>query len=380
MSDVKITYSNHTSTLAQNRAYEIQTYTDLTIITGLEDKPELIYDHDVYLVMSDLPPHQHFVRDILGQYFIISGQRPHISIFMVDQKDKTYEEAVKPSYREILETDCALSLESYASLSDYSKIQFKSISYITNDSVPILERHLGEYRISSPTLRPVSTSLLLDSHRQLNNKLSKYKVNQSLDRKIFISRKKEDKQVEDILDSFFEYLKLGLQGVKSNKKLMEDVDKTITDSFFDPENMHREKYNSILNHEFKYASERLLVDSEHEVLETHFSSLGYEIIDASKYTLPEQIALFSQASSVVGVAGGGMVNALFCDQSTKVRVLAPSNTFYSGGYDQIFSRIFKDFFVAPNQERDWESRESNKKFSALDIIKTFSEQEPTQDL
>jgi hypothetical protein len=372
MHDTQITYSTHVSTLIPDRNYDIQTYTDITITTGLTDKPEFNYDGHAYIVMSDLPPHQHFVRDILGQYFIVSDYFSELAMFMLDERDKTYDEAVKLSYKTILETNCNLSPDSYINLSNYSRVYFKSISYITNDSVPILERHLGEYRISSPVLRPASTNLLLDSHSQLNNKLASYKLPKAATKKIFVSRKKEDKMVENILDSFYEYLKFGLQGVTSDKKLMEDVDKTITNSFFDPENMHRERYNSILNHEFKYAAERLLVQSEHEELETFFSSLGYEIVDASKYTLSEQISIFSQATDVVGIAGGGLVNCMFCDPSAKIRVLAPSNTFYSGGYDQIFSRVARDFFVAPNEERNWQTMEPNRKYSASQIIEAFS--------
>ena len=157
---------------------------------------------------------------------------------------------------------------------------------------------------------------------------------------------------------------------------MQDIDQIITDSFFEQENLHRERYNSILSNEFKYAAERLLEESEHEKLETFFSSLGYEILDATEYTFSEQIALFSEATHVAGIAGGGLINSIFCNSNTKITVLSPSNTFYSGGYDHLLSRLFDDFSVAPDKERNYQILEPNRKYSAFEIIEAFSKSLP----
>jgi hypothetical protein len=374
--DIKVSYSAHVSKLVPDREYPIQTYSDFTITTGLVDKPEFVYQGDAYLIMSDLPPHQHFVRDLLGQYFIVSESFPDIAMFMVDERDKTYEKAVPSSYKNVLETDCALSPESYIKLSEYSRVYFKSVSFITNDSVPILQKNLGEYIITSPALRTNSTSLLLDSGRQLNSKLSKYKSTRLPTKKIYVSRKKEDRVVESYLDSFYEYLKFGIQGVTSNKKFIEDVDKAINDSLFNQKNAHAR----ILDYQFRYAAQRLLIELEHEKLETFFSSLGYEILDASEYTFSDQIGIFSEATHIVGIAGGGLTNVIFCDPSTKVSVLSPTNTFYTGGHDQLLSRVVDDFYVFPEQDENPKIFHSNIKYSASELIESFSKLLVTRDL
>lgn len=379
----KATYSSHLVIPVLGKSYEIQKYSNFTISTGLIGKPDLIYNQDVYLMDSQLPPHQHFVRDLLGQYFVVSSQFKDVSVFMLDQKGLSYESATKDTYRTVLEAECHLSPDRYASLEDYSNIQFKSVIYITNDSVPILESTLGSFSINSPELLTKSTEILLDSCRELNDKLAAYKSDQAPDKKIFISRKKEDKMAEDIIDSYYDYLKLGLEGVTINKKLMEDVDKSIRDTFCNPEKQPYipggEQYNLSLGEIFKYVAERLLVETYHDELEQFFLSQGYEIIDGSDYRLSEQIELFSRASSVAGVSGGGLVNAIFCNPDTKIYALAPTNTFYSGGHDHTLSRLFGDFHVIPGTPRNWEAMEPNKKYSASQIIQAFSDTVTTRD-
>lgn len=80
----------------------------------------------------------------------------------------------------------------------------------------------------------------------------------------------------------------------------------------------REKYNkAYLEKIDEFRSQQRYYKDEKE-LEDFFRSEGYEIVYAEDYGLIDQIKLFSEAKTIVSVAGAGLFNLLWGNQDTRV--------------------------------------------------------------
>ncbi len=64
--------------------------------------------------------------------------------------------------------------------------------------------------------------------------------------------------------------------------------------------------------------------NENEV-KNYLSKKGYSIIALSELSFEDQIHLFSNASSIIGLHGAGFANLVFCEPGTKVLELKPKN-------------------------------------------------------
>lgn len=90
--------------------------------------------------------------------------------------------------------------------------------------------------------------------------------------------------------------------------------------------------------------------NEHAVSDA-FAAEGYDTVDPGRMTIDEQIALFSEATSVVGALGAGMTNILFTPSGTNVLYIT------NGLLDRFFWDIaclcklhFVWFFAGPPRE------------------------------
>jgi capsular polysaccharide biosynthesis protein len=72
---------------------------------------------------------------------------------------------------------------------------------------------------------------------------------------------------------------------------------------------------------------------------------GYEDVTTGRLTLVEQVALFAQAESIVGIAGASMTNILFAREGTPVRLMAPS-TMPALYYWDIADQLGLDYGIA----------------------------------
>jgi capsular polysaccharide biosynthesis protein len=82
---------------------------------------------------------------------------------------------------------------------------------------------------------------------------------------------------------------------------------------------------------------RRRVGNEAEVIGT-LEPLGYECVHAESLSVREQVALFSQASHIVGSSGGALTNMLFAPAGTRVTVLV-SRQLVQGGSGVAFDSL-----------------------------------------
>lgn len=364
-------YSKHEELPVPRREYVIHRYHNFSIINESygEQASELYIDQHAYLFPEIFPPHFHFVRETLGQFSIIKAAYPDTFAWLVVADKDTYDESVPASYQLTLNQCFGLVEEAFLTIKNYSKVTFKSVSYIVTNGHRLLEEAFGPLSVYDANLSgEEQLQLHIDMYVETSKKVSSLKKIPKRTRKIYISRRKEDLKYERHLDDFSNYLKYGLDKVPFEERGFIELNLKQQMAIYE---RGQEPYHHGMGVTFRYIAERMFTQEEHDILESYYSSLGYEIFDGSAFHFNEQIEIFSEASHVVGLAGGGIVNAIFCSSDTEITILCPSNTFHTGGHSAPLDHIYPKLRVIPDRDdclRDYEAEELNKKFSATELI------------
>lgn len=112
-----------------------------------------------------------------------------------------------------------------------------------------------------------------------------------------------------------------------------------------PENIYISRrtwlHNDNSNIGTDYTTRRKLVNEDKLVEE--LTKKGYTEIFTEQLSTKEKLHLFSKAKNVVGAIGGGVVNALFCNENTKLKILI-SPTFLEKHERFKYSFVGKDTF------------------------------------
>jgi capsular polysaccharide biosynthesis protein len=131
------------------------------------------------------------------------------------------------------------------------------------------------------------------------------------------------------------------------KRLWAPTRLTRAHSWFDPllPHWYRQRFAALTSSErprrklylSRSAATRRRVGNEAEVIGT-LEPLGYECVHAESLSVREQVALFSQASHIVGSSGGALTNMLFSPAGTRVTVLV-SRQLIQGGSEVAFDSL-----------------------------------------
>lgn len=354
------------------REYFIRKYSNFSIINPEyegEEQEELYINQDAYIIPDKFPPHFHFVREILGQFAILKSIKPDIFAWLVSREDKTLEEVIPWRYKATLNGAFGVVEESFVNMHRNSKVTFKSISFIVTSANSVLEDAVDLVDIYTEKLTSEEQlQLHIDMYVEVSKAVETFKTVPKRNKKVYLCRRKEDKKVQQHLDDFFNYLKYGIKKVPIERRDFLELNLTQELAIYE---LGQAPYYTGMDATFIYAAERMFSEDEHDILETYYSSQGYEIIDASELHLNEQIALMSEASHVAALAGGGLVNAAFCSKDTEITILCPSNTFHSGGHSAPLDHIFPKLRVIPDRDeskRNYEENELNHKFPAAELI------------
>jgi hypothetical protein len=357
------------------RGYSIRKYHNFSITNpdyeGSEPK-DVVIEEDVHLLTDRMPPHFHLVREHLGQYSIIKKLYPTTSMWVVsvDKAAQSLQEIIPERYQAALEEPSFnLRSKNYVNMRNFSRVTFKSISFITTHFNAMLEEALGDYDVEKLDLDgEVTLQLYIDMCVETSRAYDRLKKRPKQDRKLYLSRRKEDYAYEKYFNDYMTYLKSGAA------KLTDSKSKAFIDVMVGIQLLSNPAgptdYTEGLEANFNYVAERMFTTEEHDILEEYYSSQGYEIVDASTLHFVDQITLISEASHVVGLAGGGLINAIFCAKDTEVTILCPTNTFFTGGHSAVLDYMFPKLRILPDKkaQRDYKDEEPHVKYTAVQLI------------
>lgn len=364
-------YSDFELLPVNRREYQIRKYTNFSIINDQysgSKSSELVINQKAFLIPETFPPHFHTVRDMIGQFAIIKKVDPHVFMWLPAQTKDSYDEAVPPTYQFALNQCFGLIPETFIPLKEHSKVTFDAIYLIITNGHALLSEALGEVNVYDLGISAEEElQLHIDMYVEASEIMSPLKKVPKRTKKIYVSRRKEDLSFENYLRDFNEYLKHGMADVEMDGRAFLEHNLRQQMEIYEE---GQEPYTHGMGVTFRYIAERMLTQNDHDLLETYYQSQGYEILDASALHFNEQIEVFSEASHVVGIAGGGMVNTLFCPRDTEITLLCPSNTFLTGGHSAPLDHIYPKLRVIPDRDcgRDYSAGELNVKYRAIELI------------
>jgi hypothetical protein len=102
-----------------------------------------------------------------------------------------------------------------------------------------------------------------------------------------------------------------------------------------------------------------------EALIVALQRLGYVVVEPEQLPFEEQVALFRNARSIVGLGGAAMFNAVFCRPGTRVVTIESSLTFVDA-HTNIFGSLGLDYGVILGDEDLTDPRASQRRWS-LDV-------------
>ncbi len=353
------------------KEYSVKKYSNFTIENTLNLTNNSTYvERDVFIVAEEFLPHFHFIRETLGQYSFIDANVGNVDLVFIHSKDSNTEKIIPEPYIDALTTIFGLSDNSIFNLNNFKKLVFKSALCVTNDAAQgFLSEVLGPSWQGDPVTLENSRDILKSYSLAVRDRAwSKLGVTPTLSRDIYLSRKNEDLDIEMFISSLAEYIKGGACSVGSLEK------KEMLFNLFSANRSHGSdalSYGRKLEFILHYAIDRMLTNQDHLALETYYNSINFEVLDMSEYDLIDQILIFSEARTVVGLAGGALVNCSFSSPESSVVILSPTNAFEAGSHDFILPTLIDKTVVLPSRQPEI-TVEGLVKNSAEVLISEFS--------
>jgi hypothetical protein len=83
------------------------------------------------------------------------------------------------------------------------------------------------------------------------------------------------------------------------------------------------------HHKNKHIAQNFTYDERYDdILESFFSSVGFEILELESYSFQEQINIFSESNIVVSIEGTGLMNCIWMNKNSKIFNIKIYETFF----------------------------------------------------
>jgi len=327
---INFKYSETLGSLNQELDISITRLSEVSVEPVLPGSEEVLELNGNFFVFPDSHRfYYHLMRDYVAQFELLKKTIPDLIPVTLCECYSYIKESVDHSclglsvppygpHRHILNRyrDEHLSVDTFK----YKEIRLSSVFFVYANSSE-LQKALPDLSYDKVLFNNSKADWLEDQYSKvLLDVYTKSLRPVDAQKKIYISRLKESKVIEDLVSAYDTYLESGT--LPADKKLEIEVLDLV------------KKLPAVLL-EFDMKKSRSFSVEDELLLEDYFRSKGYEILSPGDYSVEEQIEIFSSSAVVAGAGGSGMTNLLFCSPSTRVILITAGNLFGYGGHSRI---------------------------------------------